>query len=334
MIIEYLDRRTVRSALQLAVRAPSVHNSQPWRLVLGRSSVHLYADLGRWLPATDPDARGLMQSCGTLLHHLQVALAASGISATVHRLPDPDRPEYLAAIGLRPTPPTDTRLGLAAAIVRRRTDRRRFGSWDVPDSLLHELAGTAAEQGVVLRHVSDTWERSILLDAIRDAAAGHEADAAYRTETALWSGRFADDSGVPAANLLKDLTDAGTARRFSLGLLEQADPQAGDGAALMVLGTTTDDPRAQLRAGEAISAVLLHATELGLATCPLSQPLEVGWTRAKIRDELLGGTLLPQLVLRVGWAPPGRALPPTPRRPIDETIDHIRRPAAVSEVRA
>jgi hypothetical protein len=262
-----------------------------------------------------------------VLHHLQVALAASGISATVHRLPDPDRPEYLAAIGLHPTPPADARLGLAAAIVRRRTDRRRFGSWDVPDGLLHELAGTAAEQGVVLRHVSDTWQRSILLDAIRDAAAGHEADAAYRTETALWSGRFADD-------LLKDLTDAGTARRFSFGLLEQADAQGGDGAALMVLGTTSDDPRAQLRAGEAISAVLLHATELGLATCPLSQPLEVGWTRARIRNELLGATLFPQLVLRVGWAPAGPALPPTPRRPIDETIDHIRRPTAASEMRA
>jgi hypothetical protein len=165
------------------------------------------------------------------------------------------------------------------------------------------------------------------------AAAKHDADDAYRTETALWSGRFADDSGVPAANLLKDLTDAGTARRFSPGLLDQADRQGGDGAALLVLGTTSDDPRAQLRAGEALSAVLLHATELGLATCPLSQPLEVDWTRARIRNELVGGALHPQLVLRVGWAPPGPPLPPTPRRPINETIDYIRRPAAVWEVR-
>jgi nitroreductase len=333
MIIEHLDRRTVRSALQLAVRAPSVHNSQPWRFVLDARNIHLYADLSRWLPATDPDGRGLVQSCGAVLHHLRVALAAAGVSATVHRLPDPDRPEYLAAIGLRPAPPTEPRLRFAAAIVRRRTDRRRFGSWGVPDGLLHELAGTAAEQGVVLRHVSDAWERSILLDAIRDAAAEHEADDAYRTETALWSGRIADDSGVPAANLLKDLTDAGTASRFSPGLLDQADAQGGDGAALLVLGTTSDDPRAQLRAGEALSAVLLHATELGLATCPLSQPLEVGWTRAKIRDELVGGALHPQLVLRVGWAPPGPALPATSRRPIEETIDHIRQPTVASEVR-
>jgi hypothetical protein len=79
--------------------------------------------------------------------------------------------------------------------------------------------------------------------------------------------------------------------------------------------------------------VLLHATELGLATCPLSQPLEVDWTRARIRNELVGGALHPQLVLRVGWAPPGPPLPPTPRRPINETIDHIRQPTVASQVR-
>jgi nitroreductase len=29
--IDRIDRRTVRSAVELAARAPSVHNSQPWR---------------------------------------------------------------------------------------------------------------------------------------------------------------------------------------------------------------------------------------------------------------------------------------------------------------
>jgi hypothetical protein len=53
MIIDHIDQRTVRSALEPAVHAPSVHNSQPWRFVLGPWSVHLYADLTRWLPATD-----------------------------------------------------------------------------------------------------------------------------------------------------------------------------------------------------------------------------------------------------------------------------------------
>jgi nitroreductase len=60
MIVDYVDRRSVRSALELAGRAPSIHNSQPWRWRLGARSVHLHADLGRWLPATNIDGRDLV----------------------------------------------------------------------------------------------------------------------------------------------------------------------------------------------------------------------------------------------------------------------------------
>ena len=81
----------------------------------------------------------------------------------------------------------------------------------------------------------------------------------------------------------------------------------------MVLGTGSDDRLSQLRAGEALSAVLLEATRLALAGCPLSQPLEVGPTRDVLRDDVLGGTLSPQVVIRLGW--PGSMWPyrkPTP----------------------
>ena len=55
MITETVQQQTVLAALALANRAPSVHNSQPWRWQLADHSVHLYADLRRWLPATDPE---------------------------------------------------------------------------------------------------------------------------------------------------------------------------------------------------------------------------------------------------------------------------------------
>jgi nitroreductase len=326
MIIDDLDQHTVRSALELAVRAPSVHNSQPWRFVLGPTSVHLYADFRRWLPATDSDRRDLIVSCGIVLHHLRVALAAAGLRASVHRMPNPDQPDHLAAVELNPGPPAEADLGLAAAIVHRRTDRRRFTDWEVPEGFVQELVARAAEQGALLRPVAGGRERSLLLAAIEEAAAEQEDDPAYRTETALWSGRIADDTGVPAGNLLRDPlgTGAGTARRYAEGVLEQADNRAEDGAALLALGTASDDPLSQLRAGEAASAVMLHATELGLATCPLSQPLEVDAARIAVRDAVLGGTLCPQLLLRVGWAPAGPELPRTPRRPIEQTIESAR----------
>jgi hypothetical protein len=88
---------------------------------------------------------------------------------------------------------------------------------------------------------------------------------------------------------------------------------------LAVLGTASDDTLCRLRAGEALSAVLLTATSLDLATCSLSQPVEIGSTRRILRDDVLGGTLSPQVVLRLGWPPLGPSLRATPRRPFAAT---------------
>jgi len=151
MIVDRIDRRTVRSAVELAARAPSVHNSQPWRWRIGDRTVHLHADLRRWLPVTDADGRDLLLSLGAVLHHLRVALAASGLHATVHRFPNPDALDHVAAVELRPRVPTEADLGFASAIVARRSDRRGYSDWEVPPALVGELIDRAAEQGATLR---------------------------------------------------------------------------------------------------------------------------------------------------------------------------------------
>ena len=75
------DAGTIRTVLTLASRAPSVHNTQPWRWLVGSQSLHLYADTSRQLPNTDPDGRDLISSCGAALNHCVVALAALGVKA-------------------------------------------------------------------------------------------------------------------------------------------------------------------------------------------------------------------------------------------------------------
>jgi nitroreductase len=320
MLTYKVDRRTVRSAVELASHAPSVHNSQPWHWTLGRHLVHLSADLRRWLPATDADGRDLIVSCGAALHHLRVALVAVGIQAVVHRLPNPGEPDRLATVELNPGTTTDADLGLAAAVIRRRTDRRPFSDRPIPDDSWRELEGAAAAQGAILRMVGDEEARAALLAAIREAAARQADVAGYTTELATWSGHRAGDEGVPAANLLRGTAPGvPAARRFPEGDLGPHPDRRPDGAVLAVLGTASDDTLCRLRAGEALSAVLLAATTLGLAACPLSQPLEIGSTRRMLRDDVLDGTLSPQLVLRLGWPPAGPSLPATPRRPFAAT---------------
>jgi nitroreductase len=316
MIKDRVDARTVQGAIELAVRAPSIHNSQPWRWAIEEQTVHLYADVTRWLPATDADGRDLVVSCGAALHHLRVALAAAGVRATVQRLPDGDEEDHLAAVELQPGNAADTDLALASRITQRRSDRRPFGDWPVPTEFVTRLERAAVEQGAILRVIDDDWARGELVAAIREAASAQSASPDYRIELDAWTGRRAGNSGVPAANLPSDpARRVDTTREFSAGDLEVGTGDEADPAVLAVLGTASDDTLSRLRAGEALSAVLLQATSLGLASCPLSQPLEIGSTRRVLQDRVLGGTLSPQLVIRLGWPPVDAPLPATPRLP-------------------
>jgi hypothetical protein len=115
-------------------------------------------------------------------------------------------------------------------------------------------------------------------------------------------------------------------RPFPAGTLADAPTGRGerDGGELLVVATLQDDTASILRAGEATSVALLTATDLGMATCPLSQPLEVDHTRADIRDQVLDNAAYPHLILRTGWAP--TSAPPLPQSPVrrtEDTIDHL-----------
>jgi nitroreductase len=318
------DQATVHAAIALACRAPSVHNSQPWLWRTTEHTVQLFADPSRRLGQTDPHGRDLVMSCGAALHHLQVAFAASGWATRVHRVPDPRHADHLASVETAPMNPTDADLKLTAAITSRRSERRRLSSWAVPSQVLQRLADAAQASGGLLAAATEPDVRNRLVAAAVEAAARQNGVAAYRTELIEWSGRGRlSDDGVPAANVPAPTLAERTLRAFATGEAAAADPGADvvSGDELLVLATTSDDLRSQLLAGEALSAVLLTGTALGLATCPLTQPLEVEETRRMIRDELLGGTWTPQVLVRVGWLPLSlEPLPETPRRRLDDVL--------------
>jgi nitroreductase len=323
VIDELIDRNTLHAALELACRAPSVHNTQPWTWELTDHSISLHADLHRWLPATDPDGRDLVVSCGAALHHLVVALASVGVRASVHRLPNPDEPDHLASVELRHGRGTDEEVVRGADVGRRCSDRRPFRAWPVPAETLAALREAAENQGALVRVLGRTGDRTRMLADARAADVAQAATPGYEGELALWSGRTADSEGVPAANLTGTSGHPhGVGRRFAAGTLQDTEHDV-DGAELLVIGTSSDDRLAQLRAGEALSAVLLAATHAGLASCPLSQVLEVPTTRRALRDGVLGGSVEPQVVVRVGWASSGPELPTTPRRPLHEVLTTV-----------
>ncbi len=321
---ELPDKATVEAALALAVRAPSVHNSQPWRWRVGEESVHLYADPARHLPRIDPGRRDLMLSCGVALQHFTVALSALGWACEVHRFPNPADPDHLASVQIIGPALNEQDIALAAAIPRRRTDRRWFSSWPVPSGDIALMAARAARAGVALRRVEEVGD---LAQVVAHAVREHISDPEYLAELSMWSGRHGTPAGVPARNTPASQRQGRfPARVFANPVLNQPSgvEARDDAGVVLVLATPTDDPLALLRAGEATGVVLLTATALGLASCPLTEPLEIAATRDEVRTKLLGGDGFPQMLLRVGWAALNAdPLPATPRRPLSDVAARL-----------
>ncbi|MBV9088776.1 MAG: nitroreductase family protein [Mycobacteriaceae bacterium] len=316
------DQETIRAALALAIRAPSVHNSQPWRWRVAEQTVQLYADPERQLAHADPDRRDMLVSCGVALQHFTVALAALGWHSHVQRFPNPADPEHLATVQIGSRGTSEQDIALAAAIPRRRTDRRWYSAWPVAPGDLALMAARAARAGVALRRVPGPLT-ALMADAVRE----HAADAEYLTELSIWSGRYDSLAGVPAHNApAPDVDAAIPARAFANPVLPQprGAEARDDAGVVVVLATATDDAVAQLRGGEAAGVVLLTATALGLSTCAVTEPLEIESIRKTVRATVLADEGYPQMLVRVGWAPVNAdPLPATPRRPLEDVVEQL-----------
>ena len=104
-----IDRQTLGNVVQLACRAPSLHNCQPWRLIAGTASFG--SSSSRTGTGSRPQRPEVVISCGALLDHLRVAAAAAGWDADVARFPPIPTtstiwpPSTSAAANWSPTPP-------------------------------------------------------------------------------------------------------------------------------------------------------------------------------------------------------------------------------------
>ena len=85
--------------IAMAARAPSVHNTQPWRFRVGEYAIELHADVRRKL-LVDPLGREMLISCGAALFGLRLAVRSLGYLPVVELFPDPARLRLLARVRL------------------------------------------------------------------------------------------------------------------------------------------------------------------------------------------------------------------------------------------
>jgi hypothetical protein len=317
------ELEVVKEAVLLACRAPSVHNSQPWRWVSEGGGLHLYVDRTRWVRNTDHSGREALISCGAVLDHLRVAMAAAGWQAHIKRFPNPDNIDHLASVEFSPRElVTHVDRNRAEAILQRRTDRLPFRCptfWArFEPELRSSVDGTAAMLDVLSDEVrSQLAEASQLTESLR------RYDASYHTELQWWTSPFALSGGIPAEALpsTSERWRVDIARDFPARSDADRRPDVDvDWSKIVVLSAAGDTRPEVFGCGEALSSVLLECTMSGMATCTLTHLIELDESRDIVR-RLIRERGEPQVVIRVGIAPPIEDLPAaTPRRPLDEVL--------------
>lgn len=314
------DENVVRIAVDLACRAPSVHNSQPWQWNYTDGRLDLRTERGRLLASADPTGRQQVISCGAALHHLETALTALRWSTDIHRLPEGPHSGHLATIRFRhDARPRSHDFDLLTAIRHRHSDRRPFGPLGLKNPLPRSLADLVRRRGVRLT-VLPQDARPVLAAATELTAAARKYDSAYQSELHWWAGHSISAGGIPAEALAtadnRARVDIG--RKFPIGLDDDATEEI-DRSTVLLLSTERDGRLDWLRSGEALSSVLLEVTVDTIATCPLTHVTEVRRSRDMIRNLLPDGGY-PQALIRVGAVE--QELPPrqTPRRATDSVF--------------
>jgi len=311
-----------------AARAPSVHNTQPWRFRVEQSAIELYSDPRRRL-RLDPKSREKLISCGAALFGLRLAVRSLGYQPVVELFPDPARPRLLARVTAgAPEPVTAKERAMFKALPHRHTHRGAFAPGPLPVGMLAGLQHDALAERASLDVVQPGLAYQRLADIVGVAAGRMDLDPRVRGEMRWWtrSAASAARDGVPAHAF-----PATAARQPGRrpGRLRQRDFDAGRGlgllpeeegpppAATAVLLTPGDSRTDWLHAGQALHRLLLHAASRWVFASLYTQPLENAPIRALIKERLaLPGE--PQMLLQLGVA---RTTHATARRPPEELIE-------------
>jgi hypothetical protein len=315
--------------IALAGRAPSVHNTQPWRFRSHDGVVELFADQERKLIEADPAGREMLISCGAALFGLRLGMRMLGYLPRVELPPEPGRPEFVGRVSVAGDAAISRHESeLLAAVHYRHTHRGPFAPGEVSARLIAGLRMDAAAEQAELVVLDRPQQLTELIELVARAA----AEQAARPGTAAELRKWVRPVGMQARD--------GVSASASAPITSQSDPAAGAGSlrrwlpqrefgspgdvpggghppsVTAVLTTAGDSPADWIRAGQALHKILLHAASRWVFASLQSQPIESPSLRAQVRGRLgLAGE--PQLLLQFGRSNIAHA---TARRAISETL--------------
>lgn len=315
----------ILSILTHAIKAPSGHNTQPWKFILNKNQIQIHPDHSRSLQVSDPDHHILFISLGCVLENIIIAAKEFGYKSRV-ALARKDAPESFLKIDLQKCQagPKD---GLFNWIAKRQTNRRVYSGTIIPPADLEQLQHSVSFEGVQLRLIHDKKELQKLEPLIVEGTRKQMQNHAQRQEVLPWlrfskkeattkgDGLWLPTFGVP--NIPKKLV-----RLFlkyfltERSELKKVKKEVQSSSAIGVFAIEKYDKMHLINLGRSFQRFALKATALGIAHAHLHAPCEDQKIKKTIVNSI-GQRGHMQLLLRLGYA---RPMPYSFRRNLDEVL--------------
>jgi Nitroreductase family len=311
--------------LEKATKAPSGHNTQPWKFKVAGNTISIFPDYRRALPVVDADNHALFISLGCALENLVIAAKHYGYSTDVALFPSDEKEECIRVTLTENTAAKDGKL--FDAIEKRQSTRAVYDGKPMPDTALKQLKAAAKQEDVEMYIFSSNEEKARLLPFIEEGVLLQFHNKDFVNELIAWvrfntataeeklDGLYSKSMGSPSVptwfgKLFLKMTGAKSEATKTTDL-------AMGSSALLLFVAKTNTKKAWVNVGRSFERVALTATSIDLKNAHVNMPCEEVSVRRKLQALLHLGDKQPMLLIRMGYSEP---MPYSYRRAIDDVI--------------
>lgn len=309
--------------VRYASKAPSGHNTQPWKFHITDGTITVIPDLEAALPVVDGNNRELFISLGCAVENLCIAANSFGYITHIIEC-------SIEAIILELTKNDLTiEAPLFHQIEKRQTNRNIYNGNKIPDGMLQQLQSVPKEKGVQFYY---TEIGTPLADTITEyILKGNEiqmTDIAFKNELLSWmrfnkkqveathNGLSYEVFGNPP--LPRILARPIVSLFLKPHVQNKSDRKKINSSSHFVVCTTQQDTiKEWINLGRTLQRFLLKATEIGISYAFLNQPCEVAALASDLREKLPVHKEYPTLIMRMGYA---KQIPYSPRKEIETLL--------------
>jgi hypothetical protein len=313
--------------IQKAIKAPSGHNTQPWKFKADENCITIYPDYTRSLPVVDADNHALFISLGCALENLIIAAKHYGFNASTAINTEQANKESIT-VQLIPSATKEDVLLYNFIDVRQAT-RNIYNGNPIPVYDIEKLKAASLQEDVQTVFFANGMDSKPIIDFVKEGNRLQFNNPSFIAELIKWI-RFNKNTAIQKGD---GLFGAATGNpsvptwfgKLFMKLSANPEKEAGkwvklihSSSAIMIFIAERNDKKAWINVGRSFERTMLMAASLNINHAHANMPCEELEVRNKLSKQLnLLKEQQPLLLIRLGYS---EKMPYSFRRPVEDVM--------------